>query len=117
MPSYFHSTLQTTYILTDRSLDNLQVMCDRSAEMTGGDSGLDGEEPALQEVAGGNGGTKGVSSVQQLEHFEGEENGAGDVGQDDEEEMTSGSHDLSSSANHSPGSVTGSTSASTKRFV
>lgn len=89
-------------------------MCDRSAEMTGGDSGLDGEEPALQEVAGGNGGTKGVSSVQQLEHFEGEENGAGDVGQDDEEEMTSGSHDLSSSANHSPGSVTGSTSASTK---
>lgn len=92
-------------------------MCDRSAEMTGGDSGLDGEEPALQEVAGGNGGTKGVSSVQQLEHFEGEENGAGDVGQDDEEEMTSGSHDLSSSANHSPGSVTGSTSASTKRFV
>ncbi|XP_059185156.1 LOW QUALITY PROTEIN: period circadian protein homolog 3 [Centropristis striata] len=45
----------------------------------------------------------------------GEESGgsAGEVGQEDEE-MTSGSHDLSHSANRSPGSVTGSTSASTK---
>ncbi|KAL7407691.1 hypothetical protein ABVT39_012177 [Epinephelus coioides] len=98
-------------------------MCDQSVVMPGGDSGPDGEEPAsLSATGGGGGGEKEtrMSSGQQdgeeqSERLRGEENGAsgGEVGQEDEE-MTSGSHDLSSSANHSPGSVTGSTSASTK---
>ncbi|XP_070759152.1 period circadian protein homolog 3 [Enoplosus armatus] len=86
-------------------------MCDQSVEMPGGDSGLDGEEPALLPATGGSGGEGRVSSGQhdggvQSERLGGEEIGAmdGEVGQEDEE-MTSGSHDLSS---------TGSTSASTK---
>ncbi|XP_042356898.1 period circadian protein homolog 3 isoform X2 [Plectropomus leopardus] len=98
-------------------------MCDQSMEMPGGDSGPDGEEPAALS-SGGRGGGGGVESRvtseqqdggAQSNRLRGEESGAsgGDVGQEDEE-MTSGSHDLSSSANHSPGSVTGSTSASTK---
>ncbi|XP_044035424.1 period circadian protein homolog 3 isoform X2 [Siniperca chuatsi] len=95
-------------------------MCDQSAEMPGGDSGPDGEELALPSATGEGGGKERVSSGQQdggaqSELLRGEESGAsgGEVGQEDEE-MTSGSHDLSVSANHSPGSATGSTSASTK---
>ncbi|XP_070849392.1 period circadian protein homolog 3 isoform X1 [Chaetodon trifascialis] len=95
-------------------------MCDQSAEMPGGDSGPDGEEPALPSVTGEDGGEGRVPSGQQdggpqLECLRREESGAsgGEVGQEDEE-MTSGSNDLSSSANHSPGSAIGSTSASTK---
>lgn len=92
--------------------------------MPGGDSGPDGEEPALSlATAEEGGGEERVSSGQrdegpQSECLRGEESGAsgGEVGQEDEE-MTSGSHDLSSSANHSPGSATGSTSASTKRYL
>ncbi|KAM8756655.1 period circadian protein homolog 3 [Acanthopagrus schlegelii] len=75
-------------------------MCDQSSEMPGGDSGPDGEEPAVPSTTGEHGGeARGVSG--------------GEAGQEDEE-MTSGSHDLSSSTNHSPGSAMGSTSASTK---
>ncbi|KAM3622090.1 uncharacterized protein V6R79_020211 [Siganus canaliculatus] len=95
-------------------------MCDQSVEMPGGDSGLDGEEPAAPSVSGDEGGEGRVSSGQhrgkaRSEPLRGEESGAsgGEVGQEDEE-MISGSHDLSSSANHSPGSAIGSTSASTK---
>ncbi|XP_039971510.1 period circadian protein homolog 3 isoform X3 [Xiphias gladius] len=95
-------------------------MCDQSAEMPGGDSGPDGEEPALTSSTGEHGGEERITSGQQdtgaqSEGLNGEESGAsgGEVGQEDEE-MTSGSHDLSSSANHSPGSATGSTSVSTK---
>ncbi|KAM7422263.1 hypothetical protein PAMA_010369 [Pampus argenteus] len=95
-------------------------MCDQSAEMPGGDSGPDGEEPALLSTTGGGGGEERASSGQQVrgahsERLRREESGGsgGDVGQEDEE-MTSGSHDLSSSANHSPGSAIGSTSISTK---
>lgn len=101
-------------------------MCDQSAEMPGGDSGPDGEEPALPSATGGGGGEgerERVTSAQQdggasSEGLRGEESAAsgGEVGQEDEE-MTSGSHDLSSSANHSPGSATGSTSVSTKRYL
>ncbi|XP_053171143.1 period circadian protein homolog 3 isoform X1 [Scomber japonicus] len=94
-------------------------MCDQSAEMPGGDSGPDGEEPALLLATQGHGQER-VPSGQleggaQSEHLRGEESGGsgGEVGQEDEE-MTSGSHDLSSSANHSPGSTIGSTSVSTK---
>lgn len=97
--------------------------------MPGGDSGPDGEEPALPsatgdgEGGGGEGERERVTSAHQdggaaSEGHRGEEGGAsgGEVGQEDEE-MTSGSHDLSSSANHSPGSATGSTSVSTKRYL
>ncbi|XP_067443861.1 period circadian protein homolog 3 isoform X1 [Thunnus thynnus] len=94
-------------------------MCDQSAEMPGGDSSPDGEEPALPSATEG-GGEERTSSGQQdrgaqSERLGGEESGGsgGEVGQEDEE-MTSGSHDLSSSANHSPGSAIGSTSVSTK---
>ncbi|XP_055016870.1 period circadian protein homolog 3 isoform X2 [Boleophthalmus pectinirostris] len=75
-------------------------MCDQSAEMASGDGGLDGEDPNIT-------GEKSGSPRQQQEQEENTANGG------DDEEMTSGSHDLSSSANHSPGSMTGSTSAST----
>lgn len=71
--------------------------------MPGGDSGPDGEEPAVPSTTGEHGGeARGASG--------------GEAGQEDEE-MTSGSHDLSSSTNHSPGSAMGSTSASTKRYL
>uniref|UniRef100_A0A7N6AUP6 PAS domain-containing protein n=1 Tax=Anabas testudineus TaxID=64144 RepID=A0A7N6AUP6_ANATE len=95
-------------------------MCDLSTAMPGGDSGPDGEEPALLS-ARGEGGSEGrvVSGQQdggaQSEHLIGEKSGVSgrEVGQEDDE-LTSSSHDLSSSANHSPGSTTGSTSTSTK---
>lgn len=90
--------------------------------MPGGDSGPDGEESVLPSATGEDGREERVSSGQQdreaqSEHLRGEESGAsgGEVGQEDEE-MTSGSHDLSSSANHSPGSTMGSTS-SAKRYL
>ncbi|XP_029991204.1 period circadian protein homolog 3 isoform X4 [Sphaeramia orbicularis] len=91
-------------------------MCDQSAEMAGGDSGLDGEEAALPAATADGGGlVRPQDEGEQSERLRGEEGTAsgGEVGQEDEE-MTSGSHELSSSANHSPGSATGSTSASTK---
>uniref|UniRef100_A0A3Q3LF82 Period circadian clock 3 n=1 Tax=Mastacembelus armatus TaxID=205130 RepID=A0A3Q3LF82_9TELE len=95
-------------------------MCDQGAEMPLGDSSPDGEEPALQSSTAEDGVEGSVSSGRQdirvqSEHLRGEERGSlgGEVGQEDEE-MASGSHDLSSSTNHSPGSATGSTSASTK---
>nr|XP_043879530.1 period circadian protein homolog 3 isoform X2 [Solea senegalensis] len=95
-------------------------MCDQSVEMPVGDSGPDGEEPSLP--SGDGGAEERMTSRQQQQGggaqsqgLRTEEGGAsgGEVGQEDEE-MTSGSHDLSSSANHSPGSATGSTSVSTK---
>ncbi|XP_038552968.1 period circadian protein homolog 3 [Micropterus salmoides] len=90
-------------------------MCDQRAEMLGLDSGTDGEEPALPPATGEGGGEERVSSGAQLERLRGDKSGisGGEVAQEDEE-MTIGSHDLSSSANHSPGSAIGSTSASTK---
>ncbi|XP_028262944.1 period circadian protein homolog 3 isoform X3 [Parambassis ranga] len=94
-------------------------MCDQSVAMPGCYSGPDGEEPALLSATENGGKTRASPRQQesQLEsdHLQADENGAsgGEVGQEDEE-MTSGSHDLSSSANHSPGSALGSTSASTK---
>lgn len=91
--------------------------------MPGGDSGPDGEEPALPSAGGEDGREERASPGQQdggvqSERLRREESGAsgGEVGQDDEE-MTSGSHDLSSSTNLSPGSTTESTSASTKRYL
>ncbi|KAM7006854.1 period circadian protein homolog 3 isoform 3-T3 [Tautogolabrus adspersus] len=97
-------------------MDTLPLRCDQRVEMPGGDSNPDGEDPVLQSAAGEKGGEGGrMSSGQQSERLRGEESGTsgGEVGQDDEE-MTSGSNDLSPSSNHSPGSATGSTSASTK---
>lgn len=91
--------------------------------MPGGDSSPDGEEPSLPSVTGEDGGEERVSAVQQgggaqSERLRREESGVshGEVGQEDEE-MISGSNDLSSSANHSPGSAIGSASASTKRYL
>lgn len=93
-------------------------MCDQSVAMPGGDNGPDGVESTLPSATAGGEGEAMVSSGQQdgqSECLRGEEGAAsgGEVGQEDED-MTSASHDLSSSANHSPGSATGSTSASTK---
>ncbi|KAF6735746.1 Period circadian-like protein 2 [Oryzias melastigma] len=88
--------------------------------MPGGDSGLDGEKSAFPSTTSEGLGEKSEASVDQHgrrhpEHLGGEESGAsgGELGQEDEE-MTSGSQDLSSSANHSPGSAAGSTVASSK---
>ncbi|XP_069566570.1 period circadian protein homolog 3 isoform X2 [Brachyistius frenatus] len=91
-------------------------MCDQSAVMPGGNSGPGREEPALSSAMPEGGREETVSSRQQgrrgqSESLRREESGEG--GREDEQ-MTSGSHDLSCSANHSPGSATGSTSASTK---
>lgn len=99
-------------------------MCDQSAEMPGGDSSPDGEEPALPSTTGEDGQKEeGVSTGQldreaRAERFRAEESRAsgGEVGQEDED-MVSGSHDLSSSANHSPGSAIGSISSSAKRYL
>lgn len=61
-------------------------MCDQRSEMPGGD----GEEPALPSATGGDGGEERVQS----ERLAAEECGVsgGEVRQEDEE-MTSGSHD------------------------
>lgn len=97
------------------------LMCDQSAVMSGGDGGQDGEEPALPSgTAEGEGADSGTSGCQdglvQLENLTAEGQGAltVEVGQEDEE-MTSASNDLSSSANESPGSARGCPSPSTKR--
>ncbi|KAM6927815.1 period circadian protein homolog 3 [Xenentodon cancila] len=98
-------------------MDKILLMCDQSVVMPGGNGGLDGEEPAfLSATAQDEEESPGHRNRRaQSKHLRGEENRAsgGEVGQEDEE-MTSASHDLSSSANHSPGSATGSTLASTK---
>ncbi|MEQ2209812.1 hypothetical protein XENOCAPTIV_004403 [Xenoophorus captivus] len=96
------------------------LMNDQSAVMSGGDSGQDGEEPALPSGTAENEGADGAASGHQdghtqLQHLAAEGRGAltGEVGQEDEE-MTSASNDLSSSANESPGSARGCPSPSTK---
>ncbi|MEQ2313701.1 hypothetical protein AMECASPLE_004736, partial [Ameca splendens] len=96
------------------------LMNDQSAVMSGGDSGQDGEEPALPSGTAENEGADGAASGHQdghtqLQHLAAEGRGAltGEVGQEDEE-MTSASNDLSSSANESPGSTRGCPSPSTK---
>lgn len=97
-------------------------MCDRSAVMPGGDSGPDVEEPTLPSATGENGREERRVSQRDRgalsERLRGEESGAsgGEAGHEDEE-MISGSHDLSSSTNHSPGSTMGSTSSSAKRYL
>ncbi|XP_067361730.1 period circadian protein homolog 3 isoform X2 [Channa argus] len=82
--------------------------------MPGDESSPDGEEAALPSATRQSIEEEKVTLEQQdsAAHLEGKGSG-GDMGQEDEE-MTSSSHDLSSSANHSPGSATGSTSPSTK---
>ncbi|XP_061543683.1 period circadian protein homolog 3 isoform X1 [Phycodurus eques] len=99
------------------------MMCDQSQEMLAGDSGPDGEEPVIPSATGEGGREDRISSGQQVRgaqfrNVRVHKYGAsgGEVGQEDEE-MTSGSHDLSSPDNHSTGSATGSTSASTKSSV
>lgn len=89
--------------------------------MPGGDSGPEGEEePGLSSTTGvareGNMLSGQQDGGLQPEHLRVEESrsSGGEAGQDDEE-MTSGSHDLSSSADHSPSSALGSTSSSAKR--
>uniref|UniRef100_A0A669CXJ0 Period circadian clock 3 n=1 Tax=Oreochromis niloticus TaxID=8128 RepID=A0A669CXJ0_ORENI len=84
--------------------------------MPGGDSGLHGEEPALPSATANGGEVERELSGKRngretSERLGGEESGVlgGEVAQEDEE-MASGSHDLSSSTNHSPGSASGSTS-------
>ncbi|KAM8868601.1 period circadian protein homolog 3 [Synchiropus picturatus] len=76
-------------------------MCDQSVEMPSSDGGISAEDAALASVSAG--GKAGAMA----EHLRTDE--SGEVGQEDEE-MTSGSNDLSSSSNHSPGSASGSTS-------
>uniref|UniRef100_A0A669CWC2 Period circadian clock 3 n=1 Tax=Oreochromis niloticus TaxID=8128 RepID=A0A669CWC2_ORENI len=90
--------------------------------MPGGDSGLHGEEPALPSATANGGEVERELSGKRngretSERLGGEESGVlgGEVAQEDEE-MASGSHDLSSSTNHSPGSASGSTSVSAKRY-
>ncbi|KAM9409212.1 period circadian protein homolog 3 isoform 2-T2 [Pholidichthys leucotaenia] len=89
-------------------------MCDQSVVMPGGDSGPHEAKLARPSIRAEGGGEGMLSSGQHggLEQFIRREE-SGEVGQEDEE-MTSGCHDLSSTTNHSPGSATGSTSASTK---
>ncbi|XP_027135217.1 period circadian protein homolog 3 isoform X1 [Larimichthys crocea] len=85
-------------------------MCDQRSEMPGGD----GEQPALSSATGDGEEERGSSGRQdgragQSERLTGEECGAsgGEAGQEDEE-MTSGSQDLSSSANQSSENTDGS---------
>lgn len=91
------------------------LMCDQKTEMPGGHHD---EESAL---AAGDAGQGELSLGRQdgsprSPHLRREESGAsgGDAAQEDEE-MTSTSHDLPSSANRSPCSALGSTSSSAKR--
>lgn len=88
--------------------------------MPGGDRDTDAEELTL---TAGDTGQRALSLGQQdggsqLPHLRREESGGsgGDAAQEDEE-MTSTSHDLSSSANRSPCSALGSTSSSAKRYL
>lgn len=95
-------------------------MCDHSTEMPG-DSGPEGEDDPVLSSTTGETREGSMSSCRpgggvQSEHLGVEESpsSGGEAGQDDEE-MTSGSHDLSSSADRSPSSALGSTSSSAKR--
>uniref|UniRef100_A0A674NXW9 Period circadian clock 3 n=1 Tax=Takifugu rubripes TaxID=31033 RepID=A0A674NXW9_TAKRU len=88
--------------------------------MPGGDSGPEGEEDPVLSSTTGDTREGSMSSCQpdggvDSEHLRVEESrsSGGEAGQEDEE-MTSGSHDLSSSADHSPSSALGSTSSSAK---
>lgn len=97
-------------------------MCDQKTEMPGGNSGADREESALTPPTGGDAGQGALSlgrqdGGSQSACLRREDSGAsgGDAAQEDEE-MTSTSHDLSSSANRSPCSAMGSTSSSAKRY-
>lgn len=89
-------------------------MCDHSAEMPGGDSGPEGEEDPVLSSTTGDVREGNMSSDQRDRGVEESRSSGGEVGQEDED-MTSGSHDLSSSAHHSPSSALGSTSSSAKR--
>lgn len=89
--------------------------------MPGGDSGPEGEEDPVLSSTTGDASEENMLSGQrdsavEPEHLSVEESrsSGGEAGQEDEE-MTSGSHDLSSSANHSPSSALGFTSSSAKR--
>lgn len=92
-------------------------MCDQKTEMPGGNSGADREESSLTPPTGGDAG-QGVLSLgrqdggSQSACLRREDSGASGG----DEEMTSTSHDLSSSANRSPCSAMGSTSSSAKRY-
>ncbi|XP_037831422.1 period circadian protein homolog 3 isoform X2 [Kryptolebias marmoratus] len=96
------------------------LMSDQSAVMSRGDGRPDGEEPALPSSSAEAEGDEGMPSGHRDRLVQGDCLGGGEggalreeVGQEDEE-MTNSSHDLSSSANQSPESVTGSTSPFTK---
>lgn len=98
-------------------------MCDHSTGMPGGDSGPEGEEDPVLSSTTGDAREGSMSSCQrdggvEAEHLRVEESrsSGGEAGQEDEE-MTSGSHDLSSSADHSPSSALGSPSSSAKRLA
>lgn len=89
--------------------------------MPGGDSGPEGEEDPVLSSTTGEAREENMLSGQrdrgvEPEHLRVEESrsSGGEAGQEDEE-MTSGSHDLSCSADHSPSSALGSTSSSAKR--
>ncbi|XP_041747404.2 period circadian protein homolog 3 isoform X2 [Coregonus clupeaformis] len=93
--------------------------------MAGGDSGPEGEEPSSPPTTGEGGGKGDVFPGKQgdgegvrEERLGGEESGGepsgGEVGQEDEE-MASGTHDLSASVNHSPRSNSGSTSTKSEQ--
>ncbi|XP_057701649.1 period circadian protein homolog 3 isoform X2 [Corythoichthys intestinalis] len=96
------------------------MMYDQSEEMPAGDSGPDGEEPVIPSVTEEDGRQERISLRERAQtrcagvHECGES--GGEVRQEDEE-MASGSHDLSSPDNQSTGSATGSTSASVKSSV
>lgn len=88
--------------------------------MPGGDGGPEGEENPVLSSTTGDATEENMSGQRdrgvEPEHLRVEESrsSGGEAGQEDEE-MTSGSHDLSSSADHSPSSALGSTSSSAKR--
>lgn len=98
------------------------LMCDQSAVMSRDDGGPDGEEPALPSSSAAAEEEERMppahqGRLAQTDRLGGGERGAlrEEVGQEDEE-MTNSSQDLSSSANQSPESATGSTSSFTKRY-
>lgn len=83
--------------------------------MPAGNSGPVVEEPVISSATVEGGREDRMSSAQQVRGVQSTSVGlhvCGEVAQEDEE-MTSGSHDLASPDNHS---ATGSTSASTKRY-
>lgn len=82
--------------------------------MPGGDSGPEGDEDPVFSSTTGDAREENMLSGQRDRGVEESRSSGGDAGQEDEE-MTSGSHDLSSSADRSPSSALGSTSSSAKR--